>query len=276
MKWPLRSFFIAIILFFVFHYTFASYSRNRAADLIKRGVFFVSQPFVHFVLDVKTGFKNTAESYFFLVGVAEENRSLKGTLQELKIQNHLLRQELKQYARAEEAEKNYSFLGENLKRVRILGYDPLSYSKTLLIDAGRNRDISLNDAVVSGEGLVGRVIEVQGKSAKVLLLADERFSVDTVNERTQLRCLVKGLSLDVLQATRYPYLSQVEFLEQGHDLQEGDFLKTSGFGGIFPGGIPVGKVMKLENQHLSSEKILILPQADLSKLSQLYVLGQKS
>lgn len=97
--------------------------------------------------------------------------------------------------------------------------------------------------------------------------------MDTVNQRTKLRCLVQGIDENDLKAQRMPYLSQIEFFERGQEMKEGDLLVTSGVGKMYPSGIPVGHVTEIKIGDAGFfENSLVVPSVDFAKLGSLYVL----
>lgn len=105
-------------------------------------------------------------------------------------------------------------------------------------------------AVLSGEGLVGRVIESGGRAARILLLTDMNSRVPVVIEGSDIRAVVAG------QNSATPALIH---LPRDHELQAGARIVTSGHGGLFPPGVPVGYVVLGDNGQVS---VQLLAQAD--------------
>mgnify|MGYP003694554437 FL=1 len=91
-------------------------------------------------------------------------------------------------------------------------------------------------AVVTPLGVVGQVVDVTARTAKVLLLADPNNGVDVLVQRTRVRGIVSG-SLD--NGTILKYVKRAKIFKKG------DRLVTSGFDGVFPKGIVVGTVIKV-------------------------------
>lgn len=133
--------------------------------------------------------------------------------------------------------------------------------------------MQVNNIVVVGDGLVGRVLQTFARSSKILLLIDQGFSVDAVNERSSIRILVSGMNDETLATIRQPFLTQVEYLENAAEMREHDVLVTSGLGGIFPPGIPIGTVdhVSYSDKNLF-DKAWVLPAVDFTKLTHVYVL----
>jgi rod shape-determining protein MreC len=96
-------------------------------------------------------------------------------------------------------------------------------------------------AVVTPLGVVGQVVSVTARSAKVLLITDPNSGVDVLVQRTRSRGIVSG-SLENGTILKY--------VKRSEDIQVGDRLITSGLDGIFPKGMMVGTVIKVRKQNL--------------------------
>lgn len=126
------------------------------------------------------------------------------------------------------------------------------YAKSALINGGKENGIKVDQAVINADGLIGRVIETAEKSARVLLLADINSRVPVMAERSRQKTILAGNS------TGLPTLS---YLPGANDIQIGDRIVTSGDGGIFPAGIPVGVVASV-----SGSVVAVQPYADITRV----------
>jgi rod shape-determining protein MreC len=95
-----------------------------------------------------------------------------------------------------------------------------------------------NQPAITGDGLIGRVTEVGERSARVLLLTDLNSRVPIYVERTRARAVMVGNNSDQML---------LNYLLPGADIVVGDRIVTSGQGGIFPPGLPVGVVTANNN-----------------------------
>lgn len=230
------------------------------------------RPVGRFVGGVSEAVSGRIRRYFFLSGVEKENQDMRSELERLKITNVALEERVSELSEYRDALASYSLRTDDLLPARILSHDLFSASKTALIDKGRDQGVGVDDIVVSGEGLVGRVVTAYADTSKVLLLIDPHFAVDAVNVRSGLRVLVSGLSGTGAAAEREPFLTQVEYLENAAEMHEGDPIVTSGFGGVFPGGIPVGQVDRVNYSTKNLfDKARVLPSVDFAKLRRIYV-----
>jgi rod shape-determining protein MreC len=112
-----------------------------------------------------------------------------------------------------------------------------AYVRSLMVYAGSEYGVARGQAAVTGEGLVGRVSEVGSRAARVLLVTDLNSRVPVIVEGSQQRALLAG------DNSERPYLHH---LDTGAAIRIGDRIVTSGQGGVFPPGLPVGVVTSLD------------------------------
>jgi rod shape-determining protein MreC len=263
------------LLVLLLHFSFGEKDLQRKKFINHDIVSYVYRPVITTLHTIKNFFVGVLDEYFLLVNAKKDNNELKSTLKLMAMQNHSLQHELRKMRDDDLIHDKYSFLGFQLLPVNIMGFDPFIISKTVFIDAGSDKGIEQDDILVSQQGLVGRVLQVFPKSSKILLLIDKYFSVDVISLRTNIRCLVKGISLSKLRVHHLPFLSHIEFLNQEQGIAEGDTLITSGSSDIYPGGISVGTVVdvKLDDEDLYKDGY-VLPAVDFTELNRVYVLKQ--
>jgi rod shape-determining protein MreC len=110
-------------------------------------------------------------------------------------------------------------------------------------------------AAITGAGLVGRVLEVGKRASRVLLLTDISARVPVVVERTRDQAVLAGNNSDN---------PELRYLPRDVDIKVGDRIVTSGVGGNFPAGLPVGEVMRV-----ASGRILVQLYAQLDRMEYL-------
>lgn len=141
----------------------------------------------------------------------------------------------------------------------VVAVDSDPYMQRVVVNRGSSSNAYLSMPVITDEGLVGQVIEVDYSFSRVLLLSDPASSVPVVNMRNQIRALAEGNGthdeLDIANVAR------------SADIQEGDLLVTSGVGGVYPQGYPVAVVTSVgmsENQSFAEVKAR--PLVDFAKM----------
>ncbi len=118
---------------------------------------------------------------------------------------------------------------------RIVLKDDLSWSKTIVIDRGRRDGIVPNMAVVSGAGLVGKIIESGYAYSRVLLITDRRFRVGARLRVSRNTGIIEGEGANQLV---------LNYLPRDAGVVPGDEVITSGLGGLFPPGYLIGSITK--------------------------------
>lgn len=116
---------------------------------------------------------------------------------------------------------------------RVIADSGGAFVRSLLLNAGARDGVRKGQAVVSGEGLVGRVAGVGARSARVLLVTDLNSRIPVVLESTRARAILAGNNMELPHLIRVP---------PGASVSPGDRVVTSGHGGAFPPGLPVGVV----------------------------------
>ncbi len=146
--------------------------------------------------------------------------------------------------------------GEEVRTVaaRVIADTGGPYARSLLMDAGRRHGVRADQAVVSGEGLVGRVMSAGLRSARVLLITDRRSHVPVLAGPRRVHAILVG------DNGARPYL---RFLPRNAALAPGDAIVTSGRGGVFPPGLPVGDIGIATP---SGGSIEVVPHVDWTRL----------
>jgi len=116
---------------------------------------------------------------------------------------------------------------------RVIGDSDGPFVHSVLIEAGIRDGIQKGEVVLSGEFLVGRVTEVAQRAARVLLLTDINFAAPVMLENSGAKAILAGNN------TEQP---ELQFLAPGTPVAPGDRVSTSGDGGVFPPGLPVGTI----------------------------------
>jgi rod shape-determining protein MreC len=154
-----------------------------------------------------------------------------------------------------------SYLG-----ARVIGVRLGTVGRQLLtIDRGSDDGIARMMPVVVGEGVVGRVQTVAGRSAEVLVLTDGTSSIAVRVDRTRARANVRGMGK--------PDLCKLEYALRTEEVSEGDALVTSGTDDVFPRGLPVGKVTQLtRTPHGLFQEARVVPAVDVTRLEEVLVI----
>lgn len=140
----------------------------------------------------------------------------------------------------------------------VIGVSPTPQSHTITIDRGRADNVYVGQPLLDAEGLMGQVIEVHGDHSIALLITDYRHALPVQVLRNGLRSIAEGTG-------DYNQL-RLQFVSPTSDIKLGDELVSSGLGGRFPPGYPVGQVYAID--HAPGEAFLevtVKPSAKLDR-----------
>jgi rod shape-determining protein MreC len=138
---------------------------------------------------------------------------------------------------------------------RVIANSGGAYVRSAMVSAGRENGVARGQAAITGEGLVGRVSEVGSRAARILLITDVNSHIPVIVEGSRQQAVLAG------DNSERPSL---RYVETGAALRIGDRIVTSGQGGIFPPGLPVGVVASLDGDLARVE-----PYAELSRVEYL-------
>jgi rod shape-determining protein MreC len=208
------------------------------------------------------------QNYVLLVNLKEENRQLEEEVRRLKQENA----DLKESAQTSERLQRLLALKGRVPgaaiAAEVVAHSPSAWFTTIVINKGQRDGVRKGFPVVTLEGVVGKVLRVSSSSSVVLLVLDRNSSVDCLVERTRQRGILEG------EGGGRCFL---RYVPRTADIQVGDHLVTSGLEGIFPKGLAMGDVVKVEKKEYGLfQEIEVMPSADLSRLEEVMVLVRPS
>ena len=197
------------------------------------------------------------------------------SLQKIDKENQELREENRRLIMANS--KNKALVAENKMLAAMLNYvvppeadfitvkvvaqegNPFAHSLTVYL--GEDAKVRKGQVVLSDRGVIGRVEAVGSKYAKIALLNNINSKISVLIEDSRVRGMLVGQN-DILPELR--------FLPLGADIKVGDVVITSGIGGVFPVGLPVGKVVEV-----GQRGIKVKPEHDVSRLEYVMIVDYK-
>lgn len=132
-----------------------------------------------------------------------------------------------------------SLLDERVRVAEVVGISPDPSSQRVMLNKGGGEGVRPGMPVLDAYGLMGQVVEVTPISSRIMLITDDAHAVPVQVNRTGLRAVAEG--------TGNPNALEIRYIGTTADVREGDLLVTSGLGGVFPPGYPVGVVSSVEN-----------------------------
>jgi len=262
----------------------------RGASPFSRMVFFCALSIVLMAVDSQVNYLSKFRQAFIgglhpLEQVANipselirDTRKYFSTHNQLVQENYLLKQKAFEHqvklqrlkALTAENEHLRSLLGGNipiqpraiLGDISHTGRDP--FRNVVIVNRGSSHNIKAGQAVVDSNGVIGQVTRVYPFSSEVTLITDKNLSIPIQVERNQLRAIAFGQSGNTLD---------IPYLPTNVDIKIGDKLVTSGIDGIYPSGLAVATVTKIEQDPASPfAKIISTPTAEVSHHLQLLIL----
>ena len=205
--------------------------------------------------------------YVWLQQVAIEREMLALQVKELKDRNSALIELVHENERLRNLLNYHDFESHKGVVSSVIGRDPSNWHRTITIDKGKADGLMTGLPVVAGSGIVGQVISVSSRTAKVLMINDSASSVGAMLQESRSIGVIEGVfKSDELS------LSYVENL-QDEAVSKGDRVITSGMDGVFPKGLLIGFVSSYTEEAGSLfYNISVTPAADLRRLENVSVL----
>lgn len=256
---------LLVVPFFVLRANMAKPENLNGMD---RVILRVSAPIEFGASSIARGISSLFSDYVYLVDVKSDNERLSYENARLKETVHRLEQrefenrELRRLLQLREATP-----GDTVS-AQVVGSDFTEFFRVtrVILDRG-GKNVRPRLPVISPDGVVGTTLHVAGDSVDVQLTVDAAFKVDVEDERTHARGILRGTG----DPTRYA--CKVEDVDSRDEVWEGDLLVTSGKGNLFPRGIPVAKVMKVNRQELGrDQEVEAKPTVDFSRLDAVLIL----
>ena len=230
------------------------YVRSFVKDTIYRGSIVVSFP--------SKGFKIVASAVKGHINIFNENIKLKEENAQLKEQIYdpgFLIFENKQLRKLIDEQITSS---TNLVSARVMIDKQSPYLNSFVINSGSNKKIKNGMAVLNGKNFVGRIVDVNFFSSRVLLVTDLNSKISVLVEPSGYHAILSGHGINK---------PTLEYLPENHKVQSGNKVYTSGKEGIFAPGIPIGEV------RMSNEKNFVSLFSDISQITFVNIsLGDKN
>ena len=199
--------------------------------------------------------------YVWLVGARTENEELRAELDTLRIQKQSLERELGRIERSASLVSYQADIASTTVLAEVVGGGASGAAKEIIIDKGSVDGVAAGMAVITSEGVVGRIQAAHSRSSLVVLINDVDAATGAILEDTRVRGVLKG---------RGGRECELHYINPDVPVRIGEIVYTSGADRIFPKGLPVGEVVDLE-QSGDSQTIMIRPFAKLDRLDEVLV-----
>ena len=235
----------------------------REANVVERGVGEALAPVLAPAARLGAMPERIWRDYLNLVQVRRENLRLREDIKTLNQSLVGADEVLHENERLKRLLEMRKTVGEPTVAASVIGDDIAPWFRTLTINQGSSSGITEGMPVLASDGVVGQTIKVTPHSSRVLLLTDHASGIAALIQRSRARGVVKGKGESVCS---------LEFTMREEDVTVGDMVITSGVGGVFAKGVPIGVVtMVKKGQYGIFQTVIIKPTVNVTHLEEVLV-----
>ena len=240
-------------------------TESGGTRLIRFWVVSAITPLEKALVNTNLGVRNVWRNYFYLRGVRRENRELKEQIERLRIEQVRLSED------AGQARRLQALLGFKEQYIaqtvaaQVIGSSGSDQSHVIYIDKGSNNGIKPDMAVITPDGIVGKVLRVVHASSQVLLINDSSSGVGAILQSSRLQGILQGTAAGEVM---------LRYVMSDEKVAPGEQVLTSGGDRIFPKGLPVGTVQETNPGSDLFLNIRVKPSADLNRLEEVLVVSK--
>ena len=198
-------------------------------------------------------------------GVRRENAALRAEAEGLRVQGLQRAETEQENARLRRLLELRERLPLSALAGEVVGRESGGWVRAITVNRGRGSGVAQQTPVIVPEGLVGRVVQVRPGASVVQLINDPASTVGAVVQRTRTPGLVEG---DAGGVVRFKFMAR-----DGAQVAPGDLIVTSGLGSLFPKGLPVGRVVAIEDKGSALFHFAVVaPAADFARVEEVLLL----
>ena len=253
---------IAATLVFVLAVLSLSLKRAPVVQTAEGVIISLTAPVMNGLNFVGDSLQRLWSGYFYLVGARKENAELKRQLNEYAQKEVRYQEALLLARRLETLLDLKKQLALPITGARVVAYDPSQWSRCVIIDAGKSDGVTVGLPVLSGDGIVGRIVETYPHYAKVMLIVDRNCGADAMVQRTRVRGILQGKGGN---------RCSLEYVPKNADVEVGDLVLASGLGGIYPAGQVFGRVTHVDRKTRGPFQEIMVTPGNLSALEEVLI-----
>ena len=233
-----------------------------------RGMLEVLRPVEAGTANFGAGLGSIYHDYLNLVHVRQENERLIAELARVKAEQARMAELEAENRHLTELLELRDVLGADAIAANVIGSDATGISHTLILGQGSASGLRPGMAVLSNEGVVGRIIETSPHASRVLLIDDHNSALDGFDQRSRARGIVAGMVDDGII---------MKYVDRSQDIKTHDTIVTSGLDGIFPRGLLVGAVSGVHREGPGLFlAVQLSPAVSFRELEQVLVVRQQT
>lgn len=237
---------------------FASQPQSALLEIVR--------PIDSSIAHLTEGVSSIVNDYLDLVHVHKDDARLRAELARVKSDRSRLAELEVENQHLSQLLELRDVLGSNAVAANVIGGDATGLSHTLILASGSADGLRPGLAVLSNQGVVGKIITVSPHAARVLLIDDHNSALDGFDQRSRARGIVAGIVDEGLS---------LKYADRSEDIRNGDVIVTSGLDGIFPRGLLVGEI---KDVHRGGPglflSVSIAPAVNFRSLEQVLIVTQ--
>lgn len=235
---------------------------NQEVRLIRIWAVSAVTPMARIIETGRGGTSRFFSDYFVLLDVREENKRMKREIDRIQMENQFLRAELSTADRARALAIFQTRSPSKTIAAHIIGNTTGSGAKVVIADRGTNAGIERSMAVITPEGIVGKVVSVYPTASYVLLITDPTFAAGVISQKNRVHGTLKGQGHSTVK---------VDYVQNEEKVEAGEWFYTSGDDRIFPKGLPVGEATVVR-QGKSNKDIYLTPSGFQNGLEEVLII----
>jgi len=207
--------------------------------------------------------------YIYLRNVELQNQKMRDELFHLRQENLILKQKVVEFRTDSELRRLLDTVSRSVRAASVIGINPSQYHRSVILDRGAAAGLKKDMVVLDRNGrLVGRVIDfITAGQAKVQLITDEDSGVGVLTARSRVLGVLGG---DARGGCLFKYV-----LKTNRDVAEDEEIVTSGFDGIYPAGLPVGRISGIREDGSLFKTIAVRPYFEFADLDRVAVFAAR-
>lgn len=262
-KYAIVALIASSVLFALMFYSL-NIPNNREASFVEKAILTLFLPVMKPVSETGGFFGEVWNGYINLVGTRQENLRLREDIRTLNARIAAGNEALQENINLKRLLQMKETIKDPTVAASVIGEDVSSWFKTLVIDRGASSGLREGMSVVAADGVVGQIIKVSNSSSRVLLLTDHASGIAATIQRSRARGVVKGKGDGGL--------CTLEFATREEDVKVGDAVVSSGIGGVFLKGLPIGEVtMVKRGEYGIFQTVTIRPAVNMEHLEEVLV-----
>ena len=210
----------------------------------------------------RSGTVHFFRDYFVLLGVRDENRRLKSDLDRFKLENQFLRTELSTADRGRALAMFQQQSPSKTIAAHVIGNTTGVGAKVVLIDRGSSSGVQKGMAVITPDGIVGKVTGAYPNASYVLLITDPSFAAGAISQKNHVRGTLKGQGNSTVI---------VDYVQNEQTVEPGEWFYTSGDDRVFPKGLPVGQATVVRKGKSTYLDIFVTPSGLQNGLEEVLI-----